>query len=127
MPLLLNASHHLPSLNRHAPAFLPALPADGALIYSLLGAHAEASFVRQWAIGVGLENLTEWNAILREGIKVAVVLVLFDRLGYIGGEPWLEVHVDSLSIHATMFHGRAMTWLQSMREHMSYVKRIEMK
>lgn len=57
--------------------------------------------------------------------QVAVVLVILDRLGLIGGEPWLEVHLDALSVQSTLFHGRVMSWWSSLRQYMHFIKRVE--
>lgn len=34
--------------------------------------------------------------------QAAVVLVVLDRLHLLGGEPWLEAHLDSLSVQSTL-------------------------
>lgn len=56
---------------------------------------------------------------------MAVLLVVLDRLGVIGGEPWLEVHADALSVQSTLFHGRAVSWWGSLRQYLHYIKRVE--
>lgn len=52
-------------------------------------------------------------------------MVLLDRLGFVGGEPWLETLCDTLSIQATLLHGRALSWSQSLGSYLTFMKRIE--
>lgn len=59
--------------------------------------------------------------------QVAVLMVILDRLGFVGGEPWLETMCDTLSIQATLLHGRALSWSQSLGAYITFMKRIEAK
>lgn len=38
-----------------------------------------------------------------------------------------QVHLDTLSVQATMFHGRAMSWRESLKTYMQFISRIEPK
>lgn len=58
-------------------------------------------------------------------VQAAVVLAVLDRLGLVGGDPWLEVHLDALSVQSTLFHGRSVSWWQGLRQYMHYIKRVE--
>ena len=62
----------------------------GALIYRLLGGDAEESFARSWGISYGMSAVTEWDDIVREALKGAVVLVLMERLFLTRNASWLE-------------------------------------
>lgn len=39
----------------------------------------------------------------------------------------LQVHLDMLSVQATLLHGRAVTWRDSLRSYMQYISRLEAK
>lgn len=54
-------------------------------------------------------------------------MVVLDRLGLLGGDLWLEEHLDSLSVQATLFTGRAVSWAAGLRHYLDYIKRIERK
>lgn len=74
-----------------------------------------------------MQNATQWKEVFKTAIQAAIVLVLLDRLGLVGGEPWLEGLLDTLSVQATMLHGRAVTWAQGLRDHLQFTKRLEAK
>jgi hypothetical protein len=41
----------------------------GSLIYQLLGDQAQAAFLRDWGIGLGMENANQWKAVIKEAVQ----------------------------------------------------------
>lgn len=41
-------------------------------------------------IGLALENATQWKDVIKTAIQTAIIMTILDRLGIVGGEPWLE-------------------------------------
>lgn len=110
---------------------------------------------------------------IKTAIQAAIIMIILDRLGLIGGEPWLEarnqrccpaqhsgescleetiaagqgrvffaeservavrgslsasqVHLDTLSVQATLFHGRVTGWRDNLRSYLQFISRIEAK
>lgn len=97
----------------------------GGLIFELLGDGSQRHFLRDWGVGLGVDNLRQWQDVAKEALKAAVVLAVLDRLGLVGGDPWLEIHLDTLSVQSTLFHGRALSRWQGLRQYLHYIKRVE--
>lgn len=70
------------------PARRP-LARSGGLIYQLLGDKAEEAFVRDWAIGLAIDNASQWKEVFSTAVQAVVVAVALDRLGLLGGDQWL--------------------------------------
>lgn len=47
------------------------MTADGGLIYQLLGDKAQSAFVRDWAIGCGMENASQWKEVMQEALEAS--------------------------------------------------------
>lgn len=74
-----------------------------------------------------MDHASQWKDVFKETLQLAVIVVILDRLGFIDGESWLEVHCDTLSVQATLFHGRAVTWLGGLKQFVDHVARVEVK
>ena len=96
----------------------------GALIYRLLGGNAEESFARSWGISYAMNAVTEWDDIVQEAIKGAVVMVIMERLFLTRNASWLEDHIDYLSLQALLFKRAGLSFLQQARLLFSHSKRI---
>ena len=63
----------------------------GMLLYKLLGDEGQASFARSWGISYGVGAASEWQDIVKEAIKGAIVLAILERLLLTRNANWLEV------------------------------------
>ena len=61
------------------------------LLYKLLGDEGQASFARLWGISYGVGAASEWQDIVKEAIKGAIVLAILERLLLTRHSNWLEV------------------------------------
>lgn len=79
------------------------------------------------AIGLAVDNAMQWKHVAKEAAQTVLVVVLLDRIGFRGGEPWLESYCDTLSVQASLFRGRAVGWWENTRRFMEHTSRIELK
>ena len=63
----------------------------GMLLYKLLGEDGQASFARSWGISYAVGAASEWQDIVKEAIKGAIVLAILERLLMTRNSNWLEV------------------------------------
>lgn len=85
-------------------------------------------FARDWAVGLALDNAKEWFKVFKGSIKVALVIVILERIGLVGGESWLEMHLDALSIQAVLLRRRgATTFAGDVGAFLDFTARLEMK
>ena len=84
----------------------------GMLIYRQMGDSAQRQFATSWGINFGLDSAKEWQDVAKEALKTTVVLVILDLLLITGHRPWLEEHLDHLSVQCTLFAGVAESWWQ---------------
>ena len=84
----------------------------GMLIYRQLGDQAQRKFAQSWGINFGLDSAQQWKDVAQETAKTAVILVILDLLLIMGHRPWLEEHLDHLSVQCTLFAGVAEGWWQ---------------
>ena len=106
----------------------------GMIIYKNLGPEAQNSFSQTWGVSYALDNCSEWQDVMIEACKVALILVVLDLLRVTKDRPWFEVrascrvravavadppaaqeHVDFISIQAMLFNGAARNWWQQTR------------
>lgn len=73
-----------------------------------------------------MDNAWQWKDLLKDAIKMALVVLILDKIGFIDNEQWLENHVDTMSVQSALFHGKAMTWWQSLRHFMHATARLEL-
>lgn len=100
-------------------------PRAGGLIYQLMGDAAESSFVRDWGIGLAIDQTGQWRDVVK-GILIAVtVLLVLERLKLSSPLQWLETQADFMSVTATLLTGRPTTWWQRMKAHVSFFERVE--
>jgi hypothetical protein len=111
----------------------PRAPAD-----KNLGPEAQNSFSQTWGVSYALDNCSEWQDVLIEACKVALILVVLDVLRITKDRVWFEArdvergpvcvwvflkplsyrtqeHVDFISIQAMLFNGAARNWWQQTR------------
>ena len=84
----------------------------GMLIYRQMGDQAQRKFTQSWGINFGLDSAQQWKDVAQETAKTAVILVILDLLLIMGHRPWLEEHLDHLSVQCTLFAGVAGSWWQ---------------
>ena len=68
------------------------------IIYKNLGPEAQSSFSQTWGVSYALDNCSEWQDVLIEASKVALILVLLDLLRITKDRPWFEEHGASLRV-----------------------------
>lgn len=85
-----------------------------------------SSFLLQ-AVGLGIDNAAQWKDILKESAQLALVMILLDRLGFVDGEPWFEANLDTMSVQAALFHGKAVSVWESTWHFMIHTSRIELR
>jgi hypothetical protein len=99
-------------LTRHATQQL--IFAYGSLMYKLLGAAAQASFTKTWAIGVGISQATQFRDMALAAAQGIAMLTILDSLYLIGNCNWLESHADLVCVDAALREGEdhrgAPTW-----------------
>ena len=64
------------------------------LLYKLLGDEGQASFARSWGISYAVGAASEWQDIVKEAIKGAIVLAVLERLLLTRHANWLEVRAS---------------------------------
>lgn len=57
----------------------------GGLIFQLSGDGSQRSFVRDWSIGLAMENVSQWREVMQTALEAAVIMAVLERLGLIGG------------------------------------------
>lgn len=65
----------------------------GLLVYKLLGVNAEREFVRGWLTGLGLDNLNSFRDVLKEALKVLIIVALVEPF-LVPRQWWFQQHVD---------------------------------
>ena len=79
---------------------LRALRLGRSLIYQMLGDEAEGAFARDWGVGLGFDQATQCQGVLKSVIVKVIILTLMDRGGILGAQQWLEVYLDQVSVQA---------------------------
>jgi hypothetical protein len=79
--------------------------AYGSLMYKLLGAAAQASFTKTWAIGVGISQATQFRDMIITAAQGLAVITVLDSLWLVGNGAWLEAHADLVCVDATLRDG----------------------
>ena len=65
----------------------------GMLLYKLLGEDGQASFARSWGISYAVGAASEWQDIITEAFKGAIVLAILERWYMTRNATWLEVRI----------------------------------
>lgn len=91
----------------------------GRLIYLLLGSGAEQEFTKTWLTGLAIENATQFQDVLKEAVKAALILAFLEHL-FIPKGRWFALHLDFLSVQATLYSVGPTTWWQRMRAHLRH-------
>ena len=65
------------------------------LIYKLLGDQAQSEFAKSWGVSYGLNIASEWQDVLIESLKGAIILVILERLYITRCTSWFEDHVGA--------------------------------
>ena len=92
----------------------------GMQVYTLYGQAAESQFVRDWGVGLAVDNATQLNKAAQAAVEGEVLLLLMSVLS---PTSWLEARLDMLSVHSTLLTGRATTWVERMMAHRNYFGR----
>ena len=75
------------------------------IIYRNLGADAETQFAKTWGVGVGLDNVQQWQDVLKEATKAAALILVLDMLRVTSHRAWFEEFADFASVQALLFKG----------------------
>ena len=68
-----------------------------------LGPEAQNAFSQTWGVSYALDNCTEWQDVIIEACKAAVILVLLDLLRITKDRPWFEARCCVLPGICSMF------------------------
>jgi hypothetical protein len=98
--------------------------AYGMLIYRLQSDGSETSYTKAWGIAYGLDQATEWKAVAKAAAFALLVLLVLEYVHIIPASRWLEDHLDTLSVHATLFTGLRTTWWQRVTTHLRFHSRV---
>lgn len=62
---------------------------------------------------------------IKEALQVALIVIILDRIGFVDGDPWLETHLDLLCVQATMLSGASWSWVERLKAHLQFTRRVE--
>jgi hypothetical protein len=96
----------------------------GMLIYRQMGDQAQKKFTQSWGVNFGVSSAQEWQDVAKEALKTTVILIILDLLLILGNGPWLEEHLDHLSMQATLFTGTATSWFGRTMRMVQQQKRL---
>ena len=90
-------------------------PLAGKLIYNLYGQKTEEAFVKNWGIGLAMEQAQSFSDLVNDAGKALLILVVLD-LVITGPARWFEEHIDFLSVQGTLLQqgGKGTSWLDRM-------------
>jgi hypothetical protein len=109
--------------SRRADA-LCALQTYGSLIYRLLGEGAEVSFANSWGVSYGLSSAAEWQQIVTEALKGALILAILERMCLTGASEWLEEALDYYSLQALFIHDHSVSLRKRIHIYYEHTKRL---
>jgi hypothetical protein len=92
------------------------------LVYKLLGQPAIDAFASSFGVSYGLNQVTEWQDILKEAFKAIFILLILERLFLSSPVGWLEDHVDYLSVQAVLMQHK-IGIVGRIRAHLRYSSR----
>ena len=104
-----------------ASADWPPRPLAGKLIYSLYGARTEDAFVKNWGVGLAIEQAQSFSDLVQDAGKALLILIVLD-LVITGPSRWFEEHIDFLSVQGTLLKagGGRTSWWERMQVHMQF-------
>ncbi len=98
--------------------------AYGMLIYRFQSDGSETAYTKSWGIAYGLDQATEWKSVAKAAGFALAVLLILENVHIIPASRWMEDHLDTLSVHATLFTGRRTTWWLRIRTHLRFHSRV---
>lgn len=94
-------------------------------IHSSVGPLAERrGLFRGWGIGVGIDQVIQWEHVLRELISVLFVSYVTDLLFLTSNSTWWESYLDFWSMQATLITGYSTTAWQRSGAFFEYNHRV---
>ncbi len=84
----------------------------------------QAGTTKSWGIAYGLDQATEWKSVAKAAGFALAVLLILEYVHIIPASRWMEDHLDTLSVHATLFTGRRTTWWLRIRTHLRFHSRV---
>jgi hypothetical protein len=75
-------------------------------------------------ISYGLNAATEWQSILEEAAKGAIILAILERLCLTRNSNWLEEHIDYLSLQSLLFKQSTLGFVGQIKVFFTFTKRI---
>ena len=74
------------------------------------------------------QNAAQWRTVLQSAVQNALVLLVIERIdALVVPSAWLELHLDHMSLQATVLSGRAQSWRVRLAQHLNGRSRLEMK
>ena len=68
------------------------------LVYRLLGQGAVDAFAKSFGVSYALNQVSEWQDIVKEVVKAILVMLILERLFISSPVGWIEEHIDYLSV-----------------------------
>ena len=73
------------------------------LVYRLLGQGAVDAFAKSFGVNYALNQVTEWQDIVKAVFKAVFVMLILERLFLSSPVGWIEEHIDYLSVQVRSF------------------------
>jgi hypothetical protein len=107
-----------------AAAGVVAPGALGALLAAVCGVLPRPAGGDHQILGHRLDQATEWKSVAKAAGFALAVLLILEYVHIIPASRWMEDHLDTLSVHATLFTGRRTTWWLRIRTHLRFHSRV---
>jgi hypothetical protein len=96
----------------------------GILVYRLLGQAAVDSFAQSFGVSYALNQVTEWQDIVKAAFKAIFVMLILERLFLSSPVGWIEEHIDYLSVQAVMLRDK-LSLTGRIRLHLKFSRRMQ--
>lgn len=93
------------------------------LVYQLLGQSAVDAFAKSFGVSYALNQVTEWQEIVKAAFKAIFVMLVLERLFLSPPVGWIEEHIDYLSVQAVMLRER-LSLTGRIRLHLKFSRRM---
>ena len=93
------------------------------VVYRLLGQGAVNAFAKSFGVSYALNQVTEWQDIVKEVMKAILVMLILERLFISSPVGWMEEHIDYLSVEAVMLREK-LGLAGRIRRHLKFSRRM---
>ena len=98
--------------------------AYGSLMVHMVSDDAANDYLRTWGIAYAIDQGKEWKGVVKAALVAVAALYVLDYFVIIRNDAWFEEHIDTLSVHATLFTGVRTTWWQRVVCHLRFHSRV---